>query len=198
MGALRRSVIFQLLAAALTAAAAVAATYYLDEDFDEGTLPAGWQARTSGNGRAYYTFERRGGGYYFYAGVEARSEEYAAVELTSPQFTAPPGTLYYRFDFTSYSYGSATAGKHFAVKYVGSTTNIIYEILPANSSWHVEAGSFYVGEAKPIVAIWDISVGAAPGRYGSGSMGLDDVAIADNANIAVAPASLGRVKALFR
>jgi hypothetical protein len=180
------------------AAAGAPATVYLDEGFDEGKMPTGWQARTSGNGIAYYSFEKRAGGYCYYASVEARSEQYAAVELTSKQLTVTPGTLYYRFDFASTHYGSASTSKVFSAKYVGSSSSIFYEILPTSSGWHVETGSFYVGEAKPIVAIWEISVGAAPGRYGTGTFSLDDVAIADDPNFAVAPASVGKVRALFR
>lgn len=198
MRGLSGSIVAAALATALAASGAAEAKVYIDEDFDAGRMPTGWEARASGTGYASYSFERRGGGYAFYAQVEAENGRYAAVELTAPQFTVKPRTLYYRFGFASSSYGSATAGKGFYVKYAGASSSFFYEGLPPASNWHFETGSFYVAEEKPIVAYWEISVAAAPGRYGSGSMWLDNVIIADDANFAVDPTSLGRVRALFR
>ncbi len=184
--------------AASLAPSAAAAKVYVDENFDAGKMPDGWSARTAGEGSANYGFVARAGGYCYWAAVTVRDGQYGLVELKSRQLAVPVGTLYYLFDFTSYSYGTATVGKRFFVRYDGSSNDIKYVSLPTNSDWHVEGGSFYVGEAKPIIAYWAISAGAAPGRYGTGSMGLDNVKLFDEASVAVAPASLGRVKALFR
>ena len=110
----------------------------------------------------------------------------------------PVGTLYYWFDLSSYHYGTAGVSGDFMVRYSGSSSNIFYDSLPSNSDWHLESGSFYAGESRPIVAIWDLSGGAAPGRYGNGSISVDNVVIADTPDIGIEPTSLGRVRALFR
>jgi len=195
---MRGLVLAAAFAAAFVLVGAAEAKVYIDEDFDAGRMPSGWQARAGGNGYASYTFERRGGGYAFYAQVEAENERYAEVELTAPQFTVKPRTLYYRFDFASSHYGTASTGKGFYVKYAGASSSFFYEGLPSASNWHEETGSFYVAEERPIVAYWRISVGAAPGRYGAGAMWLDNVRVFDVGDFAVEPTSLGRVRALFR
>ena len=87
---------------ALALAAGASATVFLDENFNAGTLPAGWKAETSGSGSAYYTFMPGAGGYYLYASVTVPSEKYAKVEITSPPLTIPAGTVYYRIDFSRY------------------------------------------------------------------------------------------------
>jgi len=185
-------------AAAFVLAGAAEAKVYIDEDFDTGRMPSGWQARISGTSYASYSFQPRGGGYYFSAYVSAEGGTNAKVELTSAPITVNPRTLYYRFEFSSSSSGPERAVKRLYAKYVGASSHFYYEVLPGVSDWHEESGSFFVAEANPLVVIWEISVSAEPGRYGSGWMGVDTVKIFDEGDYAVDPTSWGRVKALYR
>ena len=57
------------------AAADASATIYLNEDFDAGTLPAGWVVQKRGSGSSSYGFMPRSGGYYYYASVTVYSEQ---------------------------------------------------------------------------------------------------------------------------
>jgi hypothetical protein len=187
-----------LLGVSVLLTAGASATVYLDEDFDERTLPPGWEVQRRGSGSSSYSFMPGYGGYYYYASVTVNSEQYAAISLTSPPLTVPVGTLYYRFDLSTYRYGTAGVSGDLSVRYAGSSSNIFYDYFPSNSDWHEESGSFYVGESRPIVVIWELSGGAAPGRYGTGSLSMDNAVIADTPNIGIDPTSLGRVKGLFR
>ena len=183
------------------AAATADATDFVNEDF-EGTLfpPSGWT--TKGEGTASGSWTERGGGPWgrFADGqVVSYEQGYVRITLMSYEFDLKANTkVYYGFDYRFQYGGNYTdVGADFYIAYVPSPGgNLVYCRLPG-SGWTYFSGYVVNTHEARVKAHWRIWVSNSF-RYAGGALWLDNVVISDEDPSAVAPASLGRVKALFK
>jgi hypothetical protein len=185
-------------AALLAAAAANGAYYYLNQNFEGSWLPPGWSIQTATpNGNAGwaqvtgpYGYCARGFAYSYYY-------QYPCYGfLYSPNFYVPAGTtLYYRFDYArTYGGSSGSTGAGFYL-YRG-TSPVYMRSLDGLTDWTVASGSTPINTAGSYYGMWMIKAAGTGLNYTY--LYLDNVALSDELVEAAAPASLGRVKALFR
>lgn len=180
---------------ALAAAAASAgATTFLAEDF-EGTAfpPTGWYVTTHGPwGNGWW--ERVAGGpagYYAFGAARGGTQGFGC-RLWSPFFPVTAGTnIYYRFDY----YRTIVASYSIAVFWLrDSIGNASSWELPA-TQWSTYTGTYLITRTGSYCGAWE-TIAIATSPYYS-TLSIDDVLIADEPFVAVTPASLGRVKALY-
>jgi hypothetical protein len=203
-----RTTLLLVVAAALLASAAARATYYLDERFEGAEFPpAGWQVSHTKNAGWYHGWESPPGTYCYAAATahgppeSTRGLETAA--LIAPTFTVPaPTVLYYRFVYRlNFSNRGGLRlpldGGGFYLYYVDTGERLVdldfYELA---YPWKEVNGSVAVAANRPLAAAWYVAYGL-PGPGGVW-FDVDTCQICDENLTAVAPASLGRVKALFR
>jgi len=197
-----------LIAATALLASAAAATYYLDERF-EGTEfpPAGWRVFQINNGNWYHGGTWPPGNGYYAAGNATQpgrmTMDYVAAALIAPPFTVPaPKTLYYRF---VYCVILSTRGDlplpgfagEFYLYYVDTGEPLEHLIFNGPVyPWAEASGAVPVAANRPVTAVWYVAY--LPPDHGTTLFDVDTCQICDENLTAVAPASLGRVKALFR
>jgi len=182
-------------ALALAAAAGAATQYYVNEKFEGKWPPAGWRSVVGAWQR-----ESAGpwGNYAFgYRTTTAQERVYATFE-SCPFTVRANSTVYWHFCHAARTLGvPASAGVEFYLRYDGSSKNIVRTPL-AFGEWKHVYGSAKVPEARPLRAAFSGWVAAWPGHSAYVLISLDNVQFADESLVAVSPASLGRVKALFR
>lgn len=186
------------------AAVAAQAVYYFDERFNGPELPVNWITHNENGG--YWDWHSSGGspgayitGFTIGGGEENSPTAVACIE--TPPFTIPQGnTLYYRYFYT-FNVGAyhSNISNAFYIYYTDNSQRLV-ELLdvPNYSSWHLLAGSAVVSRAAPLRAAWRATGRGAMGRAGGCAYSVDTVQITDMALTAATPASLGRVKALYR
>ncbi|NIT36801.1 MAG: hypothetical protein GTN49_09910 [candidate division Zixibacteria bacterium] len=184
-------------AAALTlaAAAAGATQYYVNENFDGNWPPAGWRRVTGG-----WMQESEGPwGNYALGYRTTTGQERAYATLESCPFTVRANsTVYWHFCHAERTLGvPGSAGAEFYLRYDGSSEDIFRTPLTWGE-WKHAFGSAKVAEARPLRAGFSGWVTAYPGHSAYVIISLDNVQFADESLVGVSPASLGRVKALFR
>jgi len=172
---------------ALGAAAAATPPTAVSEDFSGSEFPpAGWT--TEGSGEGYWHWSNAGG----YAKGECFPAMYAdlTTSLKSPSFHVSAGTrLHVRFRYFAQFSGEGAA----LHVYVGTW----YAYIPYAESWAwYDADTDVYGTGGTLRGEWRIS-GNGGSHGNTGSWYIDDVLIT-RYNTAVAPASLGRIKALYR
>jgi hypothetical protein len=191
---MRKLAITAAAASALTAAAAGATQYYVNERFEGAWPPAGWRVVAGGWVR------ETGGPWGNYAlGYRTTSgQERVYTTLESCPFTVrASSTVYWHFCHAARTLGvPASAGTEFYLRYDGSSENIFSTPL-AFGEWRHVYGSTKVAEARPLRAGFSGWVTAWPGHSAYVIITLDSVQFADESLVAVSPTSLGRVKALF-
>jgi hypothetical protein len=183
---------------AVLAAAAAGATVYVDERFEGSVPPPGWRVKLQDG-----EWTGAAGGH---PGRCARGEvrpefqHLGYADMFTPPLSVGAGrTVYYRFYYRGgYQGGAYYADWFFALSYQGSPSTFIASfLLPAAANWTLREGSARVNRSVPIEAWWSV---AGVYQYGSQAviwMTVDTAQIADEPFTAVAPASLGRVRALF-
>jgi len=182
-------------AMALAAVAGGVTRYYVNETFEGNWPPAGWRSVTG-----VWQQESRGPwGKYALGVAQTTGQKPVYTTLESCRFTVRANsTVYWHFCHAERTMGVAgSAGAEFRLRYDGSSEDIFRAPL-AWGGWKHAYGSTKVPEARPLRAGFSGWVTAWPGHTAYVLISLDNVQFADESLVAVAPASLGRVKALFR
>lgn len=190
-----------LLAAALAfAGSAAEAVKYIDERFDGSFPPPGWTWR--GGTLSGWTLRANGpwGNYAFgWAGV--RGTTGSAATLDSKRINVPiRQRLYYSFRALADCTMSINPRWEFWLLYAITEEPLAYlewrgPFYPRE--WRCIEGSVVVGETSPVFARFGVSAWGST-IQGHAEFWVDTVQLADENLSAVSPASLGRVKALFR
>lgn len=195
---MKRRGIAALIAAAGVFAAGASATVYVDERFEGQVPPPGWRVRLQ---EGEWTGAAGGHpGRCARGEVRPEFQHLGYADLFSPYLSIGAGrTAYCRFYYRGgYQGGAYYADWFFALSYQGSSTFIASFVLPAAANWTLWEGSAKVNRSVPVEAMWSV---AGVYQYGSQAviwMTVDTAQIADEPFTAVAPASLGRVRALFK
>ena len=189
-----------IIAVAGALAAAVGAKDFINEDFEGAFPPPGWKKVIYGD--AHWDKSTREGPWGFYAAGTAKSWEYESsrATLSSAEFNVKAHTkYYYRFDYKANEYGNGSAGCEFYIKRVEPPGGTFLNVnLPWCLDWVERRGVFYATVDARVKACWRVWV-ECYWRGGEAGFRVDRVIISDEKRFpAVAPASLGRVKALFR
>lgn len=190
-----------IVAVALTAASFACATAYVDEDFGGSFPPPGWTTR-SGGGSAGWDVEG-GGPWGSYAVGWAYSTDNVErwAELDTCAFHVDADTaVEFRFDY-KYVYGGIEAPNYaeFSLFYAGAPEQVIgTDRVARTSSWREEKGDMPAPKAGSVKARFKVWVRNPSSQSSIYEWAVDNVLINDKEGHAVAPTSLGRVKALFR
>jgi hypothetical protein len=191
-------------AAVLTAVAG--AVTYVSEDFSGDFPPSGWSWNMTpgGSGGNGLWFRDAGPyGYCAHGAVTTTGGDSFTARLFSPYLTTVPAgsTVYFRFDFRRWHTGS---GYNLANFVIGVPPNpwaqqVFYTALnETGDTWTVCTGSAVASLGTMYVAAWYVYVaGYSPPVPGT-HVTVDNVMVADEPFAAVMPASMGRVRALFR
>lgn len=184
------------------AAAAASAGYYLDERFNGSGLPSGWRFSHTNIGNWSIVGGPWGNCIMLHASGTAHGQSGTAVLETSC-IAAAAGTIYYRFDYrwTWSAVSSSLVGAGFRMYAVGSSTPLASIAFNPNEAgpWRVLAGSFDLASSASLYGYW-YAIGAGSGSfyYGQLDVYIDTVQVSNESMTGAAPASLGRVKALYR
>jgi len=185
--------------AALVLAAAAGATTFVNEDFEGTFPPTGWKKECSNRGN--WT-RGTGGPWGPYASGSTYSAEsgLSRAALFTLQFNVRAEMrLSYRFDYGHFDVGHQSyTGALFYIAYQDQPPGTpVYVKLSKTSGWKRFSGEAVFYRAGPVKATWAVWC-ENTWRYGYSYLRVDNVLIADKPSPAVAPASLGRVRALFR
>jgi len=188
-----------LVVAALAAAGATPPAKVVDENFENPQFPpAGWRIETQFV-NASWTRQTDAGNSYALGYCQTGGNEYADASLFTGKLTLAAGNvLKYRCRYAGTKSGNLSTWYREAALMKG--TELIWYYRFGESGWAdyqttlpplVQSGSDY--EFR-----WTFYAhGAGSGQGGNVSFTVDDVVVEID-NAAAAPASLGRVKALFR
>ncbi len=195
---MKRVLIIAITAA--LAAAAADATDFVNEKFEGSFPPPGWTTKYEGTASGYWT-QREGGpwGKYAQGIVSSYEQGYVRITLMSPEFNVKANTkVYYFFHHRFEWYGHSTVETDFYIAYVPPHSgNLIDFGLGVDGEWGSSTGWKVFGLSGRVKAYWRVWV-TNYWRQAGGALSLDNVVISDEDPSAVSPASLGRVKALFR
>jgi hypothetical protein len=190
-----------MLCAALALAAVAEAKDFVNEGFEGVFPPRDWTTKYEGEGNARWEKVAPGPwGSYALGFVSSSEKGLAQATLMSYEFDLKPNTrVYYRFDYQRDDNGHGVADADFYITIVeGSHGNLTYQKLPLAWEWEVWAGDVVCDRAirvKGCWRVWTINWWRSHNAY----LAVDRVIISDKKRFpAVAPASLGRVKGLFR
>lgn len=189
-------------AAFILNAAEAGALYYLDERFEATTFPpSGWTELNQGGG----DWSRSTWGSYYGIALgqanasTANTEKWADLE-SFPVALAANTTLYFGFAARTERSGVLNlVEQRFYIYNVVSSFVYADLTLAPGTSWHREEGMAALGsEAATVKARWHVHIrtGAPPG--GGARFYIDNCQLCDEPMTAVVPASLSRVKAVFR
>jgi hypothetical protein len=179
-----------LTAAALCALAACCVWGYrfVDARFEGSWPPSDWEIKKEGSGDWYWEW-----GPWNAAGSVADAP--GRAELWSKSFNPGANNLvYYRFDAYRDKEPYSSQGK-FALYYADPPVAVFHsrDIERPYRKWYVISGTVVPALNRPVRAVFSIAGG------GRGFLNVDNVVLMDREpEPAVSPASLGRVKALFR
>lgn len=193
---------FLLGAALILNPAGAGAVYYLDERFEPTQFPPpGWTEYNQGGGD---WFRSTWGSYYGIAIGQANAstpntDRWADLE-SFPVALAANTILYFGFAARTERSGVLNlVEQRFYIYNVISSFVYADVTVGPGTSWHREEGTALLGsEAATVKARWHVHIrtGAPPG--GGARFYIDNCQLCDEPMTAVAPASLGRVKAVFR
>ena len=191
-----KSVLIIAVTAAL-AATALAADF-VREGFEGSTFPpAEWKVETNGNGSGAWRREA-GGPWGAYALGMVSSVGYEDPwAVLSTYFDLPARTIIY-YGFYYRAQGEGNYATNFRITNLGMSGGYLVPPLPlGNTNWKYLSGFAFNPTATYVKAVWSVGCGPSAGTS-SAVLGIDRVTITDEDPYAVAPTSLGRVKALFR
>ena len=189
-----------LIIASLTAALAHAEPY-VDENFEGGVPPAWWTSSKSGPGAGWDPEEAGPWGKYAVGWASSSASAECWAKMDTYAFAVPAdATFTFRFDY-KYGHGGFEAENR-------ATFRLLYATQPEEvfashpitltSTWRVfngNASSPRGGLVKARFEVWVLN--RHPQRVAVYAWDVDNVVIAAS-EPAVAPTSLGRVRALFR
>ena len=190
-----------IVAAALAAAGFADAAVYVDENFEQSVPPPGWTSSKSGEGAGW---DAEGGGPWGtyalgWASSSAGAERWAKLETYT--FAVPAeAELAFRFDY-KYGHGGYEAPNR-------ATFSLIYAAQPEQifashgmlltSTWRVFEGTAVATRGGLVKVRFEVWVqNPHPRRVAIYAWDVDNVVV-DAGEPAVAPTSLGRVRALFK
>lgn len=173
---------------------------YVDEGFEGAAFPpAGWT--TTASLTAYWD-KRTGGPWGNYAlGSATSGGNYTSwAQLDTYPFVVGAGKdLYYRFDCSKDGGGFGAYNVYFQVRYAGTGSVLGGGSFPwTGSSWGLFSCSANIPTAQPVFGRFYIYCGSTQNHWAGIAGHVDNVLFSDAPFAAVAPASLGRVKAVFR
>ncbi len=183
------------------AAAAASAKDFVNEDFEGTFPPPGWTTAYEGNGSARWS-KGTGGPWGCYASGSVSSWEQGLVRATfmSPEFNVKANTkTYYRFDYGHFDNGHGVGGAEFYITCVEPPgADLVYTNLEVPPKWIERSGEFSSTVDVRVKACWRVWANNN-WRYHFSFLMFDNVIISDERRFpGVAPASLGKVKALYR
>jgi len=190
-----------LLVAAFAFAGSVAETVkYIDERFDGSFPPPGWSRR--GGTLSGWKLRANGPwGNYAFGWAEVRGTTGSSATLDSKHVRFPiRRRLYYSFRALADCTMSINPRWEFWLLYAGTEEPLEYlewrgPFWPRE--WRCIEGSVFVGKTLPVFARFRVSAWGNT-IQGGAQFYVDTVQVADEELTAVSPASLGRVKALFK
>jgi len=193
-----------LLASALLGATRAGAVYYLDERF-EGTHfpPPGW--KKVNNGGSWSRLSGPPPNLAYAEGIAMVNEPSLWSRATPPEgsLVSPPlsvpaaTTLYYRFIYRAMMAARFPPYCEFSICYADNGERFVDVFLdPLQYEWEEVSGSVSAAGGRTILAVWRVACSSIPP---AGTIfDIDNCQISDEVMTAVAPASLGRVKAIYR
>jgi hypothetical protein len=191
-----------LTAALMVAAAAAAeAVDFVHEGFAGSTFPpAGWAVATGGSRPGRWVRDVGGPwGAYAYGSAAVHGDQFedSWATLSTYEFDLPAQTeVYYCFFYAVSIHGTDCDGRFYIVYVNPPSGYLVNYAVQGPTSWRYWSGHAFNPSAARVKAVWYVF---ARGRELCGiSLDVDRVTVADRDPAAVAPASLGRVKALFR
>lgn len=185
---------FLVVMAGITPAAG---TYYLDERFDVSVPPPGWEQvsyygswhrETGGPSGPYASVHMFGGGNY---------GGYAYL-YTAPITFPQNGTAYIRYICRGGGAGYGILGARFYLCYYPSGSVLASFTPYLNTEWSEATGSVVVTLPQLIQGYWRFTCTSYSNHGGGGGWDIDNCQISDENPTTVMPASLGRVRAVFR
>ncbi len=191
-----------VVVAALAAAGFANAAVYVDEGFENGVPPPRWASSKSGEGAGWDA--ETGGPWWTYAlgwaSSSAGAERWAKLETYS--FGVPAeAELAFRFDY-KYGHGGYEAPNR-------ATLTLLYAEYPEEifashgmlltSTWRGFKGTAVATRGGLVKVRFEVWVqNPHPRRVATYAWDVDNVLVVDAGEYAVAPTSLGRVRALFK
>ena len=178
------------------AAAAAGAAYYIDERFDGSGLPPGWTYSTQN----YAGWSIRSGGPWgnyldMYAGGSPTVGD-GWIRVDTQHVAVAAGPLYYRSQTYRTWSGYTLVGSSWFYFYQEGTSAPLASFSITNESWQAKEGSV-TAAGRPVYLRWRVSAGSWM-SHGCGVMlRVDTVQLSSLPMTGVAPASLGKVKALY-
>lgn len=189
-----------IIAVAAALAVTALAFDFVREGFEGPTFPpAGWKMEC--NGTSWVRRVNGPWGSYAHVGAYCADDEVRSTNLYTYGFGLPAQTeIYYGFYYSLD--GGGTGGglsARFYITYVDPPGGyLVNRDFLNGASWEYFSGSAFNRSAARVKASWQIWCLAEPKYYMWIDVDLDRVTITDGDPHAVAPASLGKVKALFR
>jgi hypothetical protein len=196
------------LAAALVLAAAAEGKLYLDERFDGAGLPEGWTYRIEKT--AGWSINSGGpwGNYLYMYAVgyphvgDGRINVYphvgdGRINVDTKHVGVAAGSIYYRFRTYRTWSGYTLVGSSWFYFYQEGTSAPLASFSITNPSWQVKEGSV-TAAGRPVYLRWYVTAGYWLSHGCSVALRVDTVQLSSVPMTGVAPASLGRVKALFQ
>jgi hypothetical protein len=193
---------FTVATALVWAAAFAHATAYVDENFEGGVPPPHWESSKSGAGAGWDGESGGPSGTYARGWATSTADVERWAKMDTYVFDVPPNTtVEFRFDY-KYGHGGFEAPNRatFILLYAGYPEEVITSFgMELTSTWRVFERKVVPprgGLVKARLEVWVRN--PHPRRSATYIWDVDNVLVADEAYHAVAPTSLGRVKALFR
>ena len=189
-----------IIATATALAAGGLAFDFVHEGFEGSFPPPGWTTKYEGTAGGYWTrLENGPWGRYAIGVVESYEQGYVRITLMSPEFNVNANSkVYYRFHSRFTSAGHSTVHTDFYIAYVPADSGNLIHLSPGrDQEWKLVTGSIVFSLRGRVKAYWRVWV-TNNGRWAGGAWRLDNIIISDEDPTPVEPASLGRVKALFK
>jgi hypothetical protein len=186
-----------MIGAVAALAAAATAAVYVAEDFEGAFPPDGWTIDRTTYGSWSKMPDGPTGA--FARGQVGVSPGTARADLITYAFAVDANeTVYYRFDY-AHGYGGypSTWGADFYLVYADPPNEVITQETVRTGNWREHAASAVAPRAGSARAFWRVRVYCS-WRWAGVIFDVDNAGIADQPDVGVAPASLGRVKTLFR
>ncbi len=191
-----------IVVAVLAAAGLADAKVYVDENFEQSVPPPGWTSSKSGEGAGWDAEAGGPWGTYAlgWASSSAGVERWAKMDTYS--FTVPAeAKLAFRFDY-KYGHGGYEAPNRatFALLYAAYPEQIFASHgMMLTSTWRGFEGTAVATRGGLVKVRFEVWVkNPHPRRVAIYAWDVDNVVVVDAGEYAVAPASLGRVRAVFK
>jgi opacity protein-like surface antigen len=188
-----------IIAVTAALAAGALAADFVREGFNGSTFPpARWKVETNPYYPGGWRREAYGPwGAHAVGMVSSVGYQDPWAVLWTYEFGLPARTeIYYGFYY--WALGGGNYAANFRITYVSAPGGYLVKPRPlGNTNWKYVSGHAFNPSAARVIAHWSVSCGPSSGTSGV-VLGFDRVTITDEDPTPVSPASLGRVKALFK